>query len=101
MKHLSGPITIGKIAGKSAKYGISSYLGFLALLSISLGIMNLLPVPVLDGGHLLSFAYEAITRRKPNKLFIHYSALLAISALLTLMVFVSFNDIIRIMLFWK
>jgi regulator of sigma E protease len=60
LKHLNGPITIGKVAGKSAEYGISAYLGFIALLSISLGIMNLLPVPVLDGGHLMYFVIEAV-----------------------------------------
>ena len=60
IKHLSGPISIGKVAGKSAEYGLVAYLGFLALLSISLGIMNLLPIPVLDGGHFLYFLLEAV-----------------------------------------
>ena len=60
IKHLSGPISIGKVAGKSAEYGLMAYLGFLALLSISLGIMNLLPIPVLDGGHFLYFMIEAM-----------------------------------------
>ena len=60
IKHLSGPISIGKVAGKSAEYGLAAYLGFLALLSVSLGIMNLLPIPVLDGGHFLYFVIEAI-----------------------------------------
>jgi regulator of sigma E protease len=60
-----------------------------------------LPIPILDGGHLLMFAYEGITRRKPNQKIINYSAILAISALLTLMLFVSINDISRLILFWQ
>lgn len=59
-KHLSGPITIAKVAGASAEYGLTAYLGFLAFLSVSLGILNLLPVPVLDGGHLMYYIIEAV-----------------------------------------
>ena len=101
VKNLQGPIGIAHVSSDIAKSGIMDFISLIAIISTSIGFLNLLPLPVLDGGHLLSFAYEAITRRKPNKLFVHYSALLAISALLTLMVFVSFNDIVRIMLFWK
>ena len=59
-KHLSGVITIAKVAGQQAKAGIIYYAGFLALLSVSLGVFNLLPIPVLDGGHLLFYLIEAI-----------------------------------------
>ncbi len=59
-KNLSGPITIAKVADDSVKSGWQSYLGFLALLSVSLGVLNLLPIPVLDGGHLLFYAIEAV-----------------------------------------
>jgi len=60
VKNLSGPISIAQIAGKSASYGPTYFLKFLALVSISLGVLNLLPVPVLDGGHLLFFLIEAL-----------------------------------------
>jgi len=60
---LSGPITIVKVAGHSASIGWESLIGFMALLSVSLGVLNLLPIPVLDGGHLLYYAIEAIFRR--------------------------------------
>ena len=101
VKNLQGPIGIAHVSSDIAKSGVIDFISLIAIISTSIGFLNLLPLPVLDGGHLLSFAYEAILRRKPNELFIHYSALLAISALLTLMIFVSFNDIIRMVLFWK
>ncbi|HLT03854.1 MAG TPA: sigma E protease regulator RseP [Pseudomonas sp.] len=64
VKNLSGPITIAKVAGTSAQSGLADFLNFLAYLSISLGILNLLPIPVLDGGHLLFYLYEWV-RGKP------------------------------------
>lgn len=60
VENLSGPLSIAKYAGKSAEMGLLSFLNFLAIVSISLGVLNLLPIPVLDGGHLLMFAIEAI-----------------------------------------
>lgn len=62
-RNLSGPITIARVAGASARSGVESFIGFLAYLSISLGVINLLPIPVLDGGHLLYFVIEAIRGR--------------------------------------
>ena len=59
-KNVSGPITIADYAGKSAQMGVAPYLGFLALISISLGVLNLLPIPVLDGGHLMYYVIEII-----------------------------------------
>jgi regulator of sigma E protease len=60
LKNLSGPISIADSAGKSASYGLSYFIKFLAMVSVSLGVLNLLPIPVLDGGHLLYFLIEAI-----------------------------------------
>ena len=94
VKHLSGPITIGKIAGKSAKYGISSYLGFLALLSISLGIMNLLPVPVLDGGHLMYFIVEAVKGSPLSDRIQLFGFRLGIFLVVGLMSIALYNDIL-------
>jgi regulator of sigma E protease len=64
MKNLSGPITIARVAGDSARSGLVYFLGILALLSISLAVLNLLPIPILDGGHILFCAIEAL-RGKP------------------------------------
>ena len=63
MKNSNGPITLAQVAGETAVYGLEVYLGFLALLSISLGVLNLLPIPVLDGGQLLYCLIEGVTRR--------------------------------------
>jgi regulator of sigma E protease len=71
----------------------------MASISTSIGFLNLLPIPVLDGGHLLMFAYEAITKRKPSEKVVQYGTVMALSLLLTLMVYVTFNDIIRMYLY--
>jgi regulator of sigma E protease len=69
VKNLSGPVSIAKGAGMSADYGIEYFLGFLALISVNLGLMNLIPLPVLDGGHLLYYFVEVITRKPvPEKI---------------------------------
>ena len=69
VKNLSGPVSIAKGAGMSANYGIEYFLGFLALISINLGLMNLIPLPVLDGGHLLYYAVEVLTKKPvPEKI---------------------------------
>ena len=63
VENLSGPISIAQFAGQSAKLGLSRFLDFLGLVSISLGILNLLPIPLLDGGHLLYYLLEFVMRR--------------------------------------
>lgn len=63
VENLSGPITIAQVAGQTVSYGLEDYIGFLAVLSISLGVLNLLPIPVLDGGHLFFYLIEAVIRR--------------------------------------
>ena len=62
-KQLGGPITIARVAGQGAELGVLPFIGLLALLSINLGFINLLPVPMLDGGHLFFYAVEAVRRR--------------------------------------
>ncbi|HEY7528956.1 MAG TPA: site-2 protease family protein, partial [Candidatus Deferrimicrobiaceae bacterium] len=93
---LGGPILIAQLAGDQARQGVSPFAYFLGLLSVNLGILNLLPIPILDGGHILFFSIEAL-RRKP--LSPHARALaqqvgLAIILMLTALVF--YNDIARI-----
>lgn len=96
LHYLSGPLTIADVAGKTAAMGWQSYTEFLALVSVSLGVLNLLPVPVLDGGHLLYYAIEWI-RGKPLSLRIQEMGLrFGIAAMLMLMLVAFFNDITRL-----
>ncbi len=96
LSHISGPITIADVAGKTASYGLQSYVEFLALVSISLGIMNLLPIPVLDGGHLVYYAAEWM-RGKPLSERIQAIGLrFGLAVMLMLMMVAFFNDITRL-----
>ena len=97
VKNINGPITIAQVAGETASYGLNVYLGFLALLSISLGVMNLMPIPVLDGGHILYNLIEIVTRRPvPEKVqsFGLQIGLLLISGIMMLAVY---NDVARLL----
>jgi len=96
VKNLSGPITIADYAGQSAKVGMVAYLSFLALISISLGVLNLLPVPLLDGGHLLYYAAEIIKGGPLPDLAWEIGQKIGIALLGTLMVFAIYNDISRL-----
>lgn len=95
-KHLSGPITIAKVAGASAEYGVSAYLGFLALLSVSLGVLNLLPIPVLDGGHLLYFIVEAAKGSPVSEKIQMAGYRLGLFLVVGLMVIALYNDVMRL-----
>jgi regulator of sigma E protease len=97
VKNINGPITIAQVAGETASYGLNVYLGFLALLSISLGVMNLMPIPILDGGHILYNLIEIVTRRPvPEKVqsFGLQIGLLLISGIMVLAVY---NDVARLL----
>lgn len=95
-KNISGPITIADYAGKSAQMGWSAYLGFIALISISLGVLNLLPIPVLDGGHLLYYAVEIIKGAPPSERFLAIGQQVGLALLAMLMLFAFFNDLSRL-----
>ncbi len=97
LRNISGPITIAQYAGQSASIGIDHFLNFLALISISLGVLNLLPIPVLDGGHLLYFLVEAVTRRPPSERLLLYGQQLGLVILIGLMGLAFYNDIARLM----
>ena len=96
MKNLSGPITIADYAGQSAEMGPVAYLGFLALISVSLGILNLLPIPLLDGGHLLYYAAELAKGSPVSEQAWELGQRIGIALLGTLMVFAIYNDITRL-----
>lgn len=95
MDSVGGPIMIAKMAGEQASAGIAPFLAFMALLSVNLGILNLLPVPVLDGGHLLFFFCELIFRRPVPQKVREYAQQIGMVLLLGLMVLAFYNDIIR------
>lgn len=95
-RNLSGPVSIADYAGQSASMGISHYLNFLALVSISLGVLNLLPIPVLDGGHLLYYTFEVIRGRPLSERVLAWTQKAGLFILLTLMAFAFFNDLNRL-----
>lgn len=96
VKNLSGPISIAKGAGMTADYGLVYFLGFLALISVNLGIVNLLPLPVLDGGHLMFFAIEAVTRRPVSERVQDIGYRVGSAILVALMAVALFNDFTRL-----
>lgn len=98
MKNLSGPLTIADYAGQSAALGVAAYLGFLALISISLGVLNLLPIPLLDGGHLLYYVAELAKGSPVSDQTWEIGQKIGIALLGTLMVFAIYNDISRLIL---
>lgn len=95
-RNLSGPVTIADYAGQSARLGMDYYLKFMALVSISLGVLNLLPIPVLDGGHLMYHMIEVVRRRPLSERAMEFGQRVGLSILFTLMAFAFFNDINRL-----
>jgi regulator of sigma E protease len=95
-KHLSGPITIAQVAGASAQYGLTAYLSFLAFLSVSLGILNLLPVPVLDGGHLMYYIVEVIKGSPVSEKIQMAGFKVGTFLIIGLMVLALYNDVMRL-----
>jgi regulator of sigma E protease len=96
LKNLSGPITIADYAGQSAQVGWIAYLTFIALISISLGVLNLLPIPMLDGGHLMYYAVEVVARRPVSERAMAIGQQVGMGMLFVLMAFAIFNDIHRL-----
>lgn len=94
-RNIGGPILIAQMAGQQAQEGLGSFLAFLAVLSINLGVLNLLPVPVLDGGHLLFFLVEAVIRKPVAVKYREIAQQVGICLLALLMVYAFFNDIVR------
>ena len=96
-ENLSGPITIARLAGRTAESGYADFMKFLAIISISLGLLNLLPIPVLDGGHLMYYLVEAVTGKQPSENVMVWGQQIGIAMILMLMVLAFYNDIVRLL----
>ena len=96
IKNVSGPVTIADYAGQTARIGWVAYVSFLAMVSISLGVLNLLPIPMLDGGHLLYYLYEIVRGKPPSARWVEIGQRAGLSVLASLMVLALFNDLTRI-----
>jgi len=97
LKNVTGPITIADYAGQTARIGLVSYLQFIAFISISLGVMNLLPIPVLDGGHLLYYSLEVLTGRPVSVRVVEFAQRAGVGLLFMLMALAVFNDLGRLL----
>ena len=96
VKNLSGPLSIAQFSGKSLEMGLSYFLYLLAILSVSLGVLNLLPIPMLDGGHLVYYSYEMITGRELPMNIQLVAQFAGVAILGLIMVIAFYNDFIRI-----
>ncbi|PWJ19312.1 RIP metalloprotease RseP [Jannaschia seohaensis] len=92
--NLSGPVGIAEVSGAAASQGVDSFIWMIAVLSTAVGLLNLFPIPVLDGGHLVFHAYEAVRGRPPSDGAVRVLMSVGISVMLTVMVFATFNDLI-------
>jgi regulator of sigma E protease len=97
LKNLSGPLTIADYAGQSVQLGLAYYLGFLAVVSVSLGVLNLLPLPMLDGGHLMYYLFEAVTGRPVSEQWLERLQRGGVAIMLVMMSLALYNDMARLL----
>jgi len=96
VKNISGPVTIADVAGQTARVGLAAYLSFLALISVSIGVLNLLPIPMLDGGHLLYYLFEAVRGKPLPERWQENGQRIGAGLLAALMVLAFSNDLSRL-----
>jgi regulator of sigma E protease len=97
LKNLSGPLTIADYAGQSVRLGLAYYLGFLAVVSVSLGVLNLLPLPVLDGGHLMYYLFEAVTGQPLSDVWLERLQRGGVAIMLMMTSLALYNDVARLL----
>jgi len=97
LKNLSGPLTIADVAGQSMRLGLTYYLDLLAVVSIGLGVLNLLPLPVLDGGHLMYYLFEGVTGRPVSELWLERLQRGGVAIMLMMMSLALYNDVARLL----
>ncbi len=96
-RNLSGPVTIADYAGQTARLGLAYYVAFMAMVSVSLGVLNLLPIPMLDGGHLLYYLVEIVKGSPPSERWLDIGQRVGFGLLMTLMTVALFNDVARLL----
>lgn len=96
-KNISGPVTIADYAGQTARIGLASYIAFLALVSVSIGVLNLLPIPMLDGGHLMFYVVEMIRGKRTPAKWLAVGQRAGVAVLAGLMTLAIFNDLTRLL----
>jgi regulator of sigma E protease len=96
-RNLSGPVTIADVAGQAAQMGLTYYIGVIALLSVSLGVLNLLPIPLLDGGHLMYYVVEVVKGKPVSERAIELGQRVGLALLLVMMAFAFYNDLNRLL----
>ena len=96
MDTVGGPILIVQMAGEQASKGFLNFFVFMAIININLGVLNLLPIPILDGGHILFMCIEAVRRKPLSEKVIALSQKIGLAILLSLMAFVIYNDFMRL-----
>jgi len=94
--NLQGPVGIAQVSGETAGQGLTNFILLIALISTAIGLMNLFPIPVLDGGHLVFYAIEAVTGRVPSGKWVDFAMAFGLAMVLSLMVFATYNDITRL-----
>jgi len=94
--NLQGPVGIAQVSGETAGQGLTNFIMLIALISTAIGLMNLFPIPVLDGGHLVFYAIEAVTGRVPSGKWVDFAMALGLAMVLSLMLFATYNDITRL-----
>ena len=95
-KHLSGPIGVAHAVSDSVKSGLVSFFTLISIISTGIGIVNLLPVPVLDGGHIVLLGYEAVMKKRPSDKFLRFAMIAGLFLILFLIMYTTLNDILRV-----
>ena len=95
-QNLQGPLGIAQVSGETAQQGFLSFVILIGVISTAIGMLNLFPIPVLDGGHLVAFAIEALRGRPPSPAVMQLAMSIGLGLILLLMVFATYNDIMRL-----